>query len=181
MAEQKKYNSFKLMLGKRALRSKLSKRQPMVKSCSLKDAKTVGISFIAKQPAQIDGIKQFVRSLSENGIQTYVLGYIPVKKPDDFYLSQKGFNFFSDQELDFFLRPKSAQTDEFMNMKFDILIDLGSEQYFPMLYLLSLSQAKFKVGWATEPSPFDLTLSIDKSASQEYYFEQLTHYLTQLT
>ncbi len=181
MASQKKYNAFKLMLGNRALRKLVRKRKPQLVACSLNNAKTVGITFIANQPSQIEAIKQFVKMLADKGIQPCVLGYIPVKKPDDFYLSQKGFNFFTDKELDYCLRPKGEQTHEFMTTKFDILIDIGSEQYFPMLYLLTASEAKFKVGWATEPSPFDLTLNIPKSASQSYYFEQVTHYLTQLT
>jgi hypothetical protein len=181
MATQKKYNTFKLMLGRYALRNLLRKQKRHIVSCALKNAKTVGITFIANHPSQIEVVKQFVKSLADKGIQPCVMGYIPVKKPDDFYLSQKGFNFFSDKELDLSLRPTMPQTSEFINTKFDILIDIGSEHYFPMLYLISASEAKFKVGWANEPSPFDLTLSIPKSASQTYYFEQVTHYLTQLT
>jgi len=180
MIKQKKYNSLKLKLGKWKLKRliKNNGRHPIV--CSLNQAKTVGISFTVNNQEDLEKIRKILKRLAERNIQTYALGYIPVKKPNDYYLSQKSFNFFSDADLDFSLIPKNESVKEFINTKFDILIDFGSEEYFPMDYMINMSNAAFKVGWFSSNQPFDLMLNIDKNAGVEYYFDQVIHYLEKI-
>ncbi len=180
MTKEKKYNSIKLKLGNWDLNRSLKNEDRKVQVCSLEQAKTIGISFIVNAQDDLEKIRRILKILAEKGIQTYALGYIPVKKPNDFYLSQKSFNFFSDADLDFILRPKNDSVIEFINTKFDILIDFSSEEYFPMNYMLRKSKAGFKVGWYGEVQPFDLMLDIDKKANVEYYFEQALHYLEKI-
>ncbi len=180
MIKEKIYNSFKLKLSNWELKRSLKKENRIVKVCSLSQAKTIGISFIVNKQDDLEKIRRILKTLADKGIQTYALGYIPVKKPNDFYLSQKSFIFFSDADLDFLLRPKNNSVIEFINTKFDILIDFSSEGYFPMNYMLRKSKAGFKVGWYGEVQPFDLMLNIDKKADVEYYFEQALYYLEKI-
>ncbi len=181
MPKQKKYNSLKLWLGRRALNKKIKHQNRVVNLCPLKKAGSVGLTYVIKTPTDIDTVKNAARQLVALGIKTHVLCYLPVKKPDGFYLSQKGFNFFSDNDLDFKLRPTNEAVIEFVNTKFDILIDLGSDNYFPMEYILNVSEASFKVGWFNPNGAFDFMMQIDKQKGSQYYFDQVIHYLTQLT
>lgn len=180
MVKQKKYNSLKLKLGKWKLNRLVKNSNRCAIVCPLGQAKTIGISFTVNNQDELEKIRKILKRLAERNIQTYALGYIPVKKPNDFYLSQKSFNFFSDSDLDISLIPKSESVKEFIDTKFDILIDFGSEGYFPMNYMINVSKAAFKVGWFGNNQPFDLMLNIDKKAGVEYYFDQVLHYLEKI-
>lgn len=180
MVKTKKYNSLKLRLGSWKLKSSLKKIKRGAQVCSLANAKTVGVSFVATNQADLGAVNKILKKLTERNIQTFVIGYIPVKKPDDFYLSQKGFNFFSDADLDFTLIPKGESVIEFMDTTFDILIDFGSNGFFPMNYMLSMSKAKFKVGMMGEGTPFDMMMDIDKKSDKEYFFDQVLVYLEKI-
>ena len=181
MASPKRYNSLKLKLGRFFLERKLRRTKRNVQVCPIHQAKTVGITFVVNSPNDLENIRKYLKKLNDHGITTYSMGYIPVKKPHDFYLSQDNFNFFSDKELDWQLRPKSTDAIDFVNHKFDILIDMGTINYFPMYYLVSSSQAKFKVGLFDEHQPvFDFMINIDKKAGYDYYFDQVLHYLAKI-
>lgn len=180
MVKPKKYNSLKLKIGNWILTRSQKKVNRKVKVCSLSNVKTVGVSFVANNQSDLEVIRKILKDLASRNIQTYAIGYIPVKKPDDFYLSQKGFNFFSDADLDYRLIPKSDAVLEFINTEFDVLIDFGSDGFFPMNYMLSMSKASFKVGWFGEKKPFDMMIDIDHKSGKEYYFEQALVYLDKI-
>ena len=144
---------------------------------SMQNAKKVGVLFVVNSEKDLDVIRTILKRINSENVQTFALGYIPTKKPGDFYLSQKAFNFFSDKDLDFFLRPNSTEAIEFMQTPFDMLIDMGTVDFYPMQYLLYKSKAKFKIGWFGDKQPFDLMLSIDSKKGIEYYFEQVMFYL----
>ncbi len=177
MAKEKKYNRLKLKLSNWALSKGLKNEVRNTKVCSLKNAKTVGVTFAATSPKILEDVKKLLKDLASKGIQTFVLAYIPEKKPSDFFLSEKAFNFFYDKELDWLLRPSSQAALEFQNFEFDILIDFGSVSFYPMKYLLSKSKAKFKIGYFINDSPFDLMMDINPDSDSRYYFDQVLHYL----
>jgi hypothetical protein len=178
MAKEKKYNGFKLKISKWLLGKNLSTMVRFPKSCSLEKASTVGVTFAATSPEHLENIKKLLKELANMGVQTYTLGYIPEKKPSDFYLSEKAFNFFFDKELDWLLRPKNQAAMEFEATEFDILIDFGGISFFPMHALISKSKARFKVGLFTEDGPFDLMINIKDKKDYKYYFDQVIHYLS---
>lgn len=181
MILEKKYNPIKFKAGKIRLK-RMMKKLPVrnVKVCSLENVKTAGILFAINDQNNLEKIRKILKKMQKREIKTYALGYIPVKKPDDFYLSQKGFNFFSDNDLNFFLMPKSETTQEFVNTEFDILIDIFSEQYLPNSFIINLSKAHFKIGGICESKPFDLMIDVDKQTEVEYYFDQVLYYLEKL-
>ena len=65
--------------------------------------------------------------------------------------------------MDFLYRPKTEITGDFIKTRFDILIDLGSKEYYPMDYVLRMSDASFKIGKFGENTPFDFMLNIDNN------------------
>lgn len=180
MVGEKRYNTLRLKLSRLFVYSKWLKVSRKVESCSLGKAQTIGVTFAVSKPADLDQIHKVLKLLSKKGIKTLALGYIPEKKPDDFYLSEKSFNFFSDKDLDFLLQPKCQSALKFQDTEFDILIDLGTEQYYPMELLLIKSKARFKVGWYTQNSPFDFMINTKKEQGLDYYFSQVMHYLNNL-
>jgi hypothetical protein len=173
----KKYNGFKVRLNKMIVGRLIDDPKRRAIPTNLQKAKTVGILFVVNQEKDLELVRGILRQINNENIQTFALGYIPTKKPGDFYLSQKSFNFFSDIDLDFVLRPKSQEALEFIDSKFDILIDMGTMDYYPMQYIVYKSKAKFKIGWFGNQQPFDLMMSIDPKKGINYYFEQILFYL----
>jgi len=180
MAKEKRYNSLKLKFGRYFLKRELKDFHRRVKPCSISNAENVGITFVVNDQDELEIIRKLLKKLNAAGLKTFALGYLPVKKPNDFYLSQKGFNFFSDADLDFVLRPKSEAVVEFLGTEFDLLIDFDTEKYFPMNYVLRTSKAKFKVGWYGDDLPFDLMMDIQRKAGLEYYLDQTMLYLEKI-
>jgi len=179
MESKKKYNPIKLALSRMFLTPESKQPNRKIQVCPLSKAKTIGVTFVVLNPNEMELIKKFLKQLTGLGINTFALGYIPEKKPNDFYLSEKSCNFFYDKELDWVLRPNNPSAVEFQNTTFDILIDIGSFSYYPMQHLLYASKAKFKVGRFEENGPFDFMLNIEQKKGLEYYFSQVIHYLSQ--
>ncbi|MBI9068756.1 MAG: hypothetical protein JEZ09_15785 [Salinivirgaceae bacterium] len=177
MVGTKKYSSLKLKISKLFITKSI---QRTIEVCSIDKAQKVGVTFAVRKASDLIIVKKIIKSLADKGLKTFALGYIPEKKPDDFYLSEKSLNFFSDKNLDWLLRPNSASALEFQESNFDILIDLGTEAYYPMDLLIRKSKAKFKVGWYCENSPFDFMINIEKNKGLEYYYTQVIHYLNNL-
>lgn len=178
MAKTKTYNKLKLKISKWVVAKALSKIKPNTKACSLEQASSIGVTFAATSQKDLEVIKKLLKELSAKGIKTFALGYIPEKKPSDFYLSEKAFNFFYDKELDWLLRPNSASALEFQSTKFDVLIDFGSISFYPMQVLIIQSNAQFKVGQYMDNSPFDLMINLKNQNDFRYYFDQVVHYLS---
>lgn len=178
MASEKKYNALKLRLSSLLLARNLKQEGRNVKVCNIQQAKTVGVTFVVNNKEHVKEVKGFLKELMDRGLKTFALGYIPVKKPDEYYLSQKAFNFFSDKDLDWLLRPVNGPANEFIKAPFDILIDIDSDEFFPMHYVIEKSKAGFKVGRFGQQQTFDFMMNINKSEGIKEYYTQLIHYLT---
>lgn len=177
MVKPVKYNSLKLKIGNWVLNRNLKRINRIIKVCSLSKAETVGITFVVNNQSDLEDIRKILKDLSSKHLKTYAIGYIPVKKPDDYYLSEKGFNFFSNADLDYRLIPKSDSVLEFIKTNFDVLIDFGTEEYFPMSYVINMSKAGLKVGRYGEKNPFDVMIDLNSESSKNYYYEQALIYL----
>ncbi len=179
MTEEKKYNRLKQKISNWLLQKNLKNNNRIVNVCSLEKAKKIGLTSVVSSRKELDSVKNFYKKLLSDNINISAVCYIPEKKPDDFYLSDKQFNFFHDKDLDFFYRLKKQEAIDFQNTDFDILIDINNAaKWYPMHQLISKSKAKFKVGrFTAENSPFDLMINIKESDNIDYYFEQVLFYL----
>jgi hypothetical protein len=92
-----------------------------------------------------------------------VLGYVDSKKLIDHYLYRKGFDFFCKNDLNWYYKPVSSQTEKFINEPFDILINLSLEYQFPIHYVCSASKASFKTGrYSPTDTSLDFMIDIEK-------------------
>lgn len=77
--------------------------------------------------------------------------------------------------------PKSGKTDDFINKKFDLLLNIALKQNFILDYITALSQANFKVGGSpNETNYFDLNINIGEKDDAMYLVKQQIFYLAQL-
>lgn len=134
-----------------------------MRSCNLREAKTIGVLFDATHPFSFEIIKDLVKDLSSTAKEVMVLGYVDSKQMIDHYLYRKGFEFFTRNHLNWFNKPQSDAVNEFIKKDFDILLNLSLEQSYPVNYIFSLSKAKFKAARFYENDlTADLMINIEK-------------------
>lgn len=172
-------DNIKYKVGKLVLNQKLKSINRSVKVYNLYTAKSVGIIFNATNLDNYEITKSFQTSLSQRNIKVEALGFVDSKEIVDFYTARKGFSFFCKKNLNWYSKPKNPVVDEFMSHKYDILIDLSLEDHFPIRYILSLTEASFKVGRFVEgDSPYDFMLDISKNKRLDFLIDQIKYYLT---
>src|SRR4030043_1471026 len=113
----------RVYIGRKVLHSKLKSLKRNIKVCNISEAKSVGIIYNATNAVSFEIIRDFTKILMQKKIEVSILGYVNSKKLIDHYLYRKGFDFFSQNDLNWYYRPVSAVTEEFIRKPFDILID----------------------------------------------------------
>jgi hypothetical protein len=156
-------NRIKISAGDRVLANKLrnSTRVPAV--CNISDARHIGIIYNATEFVSFEIIRNLVKELTHNSAKVTVLGYVDSKKLIDHYLYRKGFDFFSKNELNWYSKPVSPVVEHFIEEKFDLLISLSLEEYYPIRYITALSPALFKAGKYSDNEHYlDFMIDIEK-------------------
>lgn len=142
-------------------------------------AKTFGIVFDATVQKNYEKVRELLAFVSEKKIRVVAIGYIDNKNVLNVYSYQTGINFFSNKDLNWFRQPKCESVNNFINIKFDILVDLTLYSWFPIQYIIGNSKAKFKVGRLIEDDSFyDMMIDVSKNESIEYFIKQVKHYLS---
>ena len=85
------------------------------------------------------------------------------------------------KDLNFWGLPKPDMIGDFVDMKFDVLLNIALEQNLVLDYITLLSKARFKVGWSPEENNyFDLNINIGENDDAMFLAKQQIFYLAQL-
>ncbi len=77
--------------------------------------------------------------------------------------------------------PKVDKVGEFIEIKFDVLLNIALEPNFAVDYITALSKAKFKIGSSpNDENYFDLNIKIGENQDAMYLAKQQIFYLAQL-
>jgi hypothetical protein len=86
---------------------------------------------------------------------------------------------FSDKACNWFGKPKMTDIDNFIDERFDILVDLSTKTYFSLQYISIKSKADFKIGRISEESvPYDLVIT--GCDTEKCFMEKLEFYLQKI-
>jgi hypothetical protein len=139
---------------------------------------TIGIVFDASSSSDNVIIKNLVKDLRQMGKDARVMGYVNSRSKDAQYISDGHNVYISKQDFNWFNMPKEPMIDEFIAKKFDLLLVLTHQSWFPIHYISALSQAAFKVGCSVETNPeFDLMIEMPIETPIEEQAQQMMHYL----
>ncbi len=156
-------DNIKARIGQQMLAGKTGSADRKITLCKLSEAKNIGIIFDATEYISFEIVRDLVKQLSNNTISISVLGYVDSKKLIDHYLYRKGFDFFCKNDLNWYYKPISSQTEQFINEPFDILIDLSLDYLFPIHFITTSSKASFKTGrYSLTDSSLDFMIDIEK-------------------
>jgi hypothetical protein len=178
MKEVVLFKSIRKKIGKSILKRKLKNFRREKQLYSFGTSQIVGVLFKTNTQGDFEIVKKFLHFLSEQDNKVVALCFVDYKKVPDYYFLRKGFNFFSRSDLSTFLLPKTQFIVDFISKPFDILIDLSTEENFPLTYISSLSQAKLKVGKLHNGNNnFDVMIDTSKDNSVQSLIEQIKHYI----
>jgi hypothetical protein len=107
---------------------------------------------------------------------------VPKAEVAAFLQSSQDFDFFTREDFNWYYKPQGRKVAGFISESFDILIDLRLSKFTPLLFIVALSRAHFKVGrYRTDFKEFyDLMIDVDDNSDLTYFTEQILHYLSML-
>lgn len=151
-----------------------------VKTTNLQNAATIGIIYNASNEEICNKIKAFVKILRDDKKKVKALGYVNGKISEAHHLSKLEFDFFSPADLNWYGHQNSPVINNFINEKFDILLDLNFDNCKPTYYIAALSQSTFKVGKLSSQNKLSHDFLIDIGQSNngiDFFIKQVQHYL----
>lgn len=162
-------------IARQILDSKLSSVARDKRIYNLDTASSAGVLWILDQEETFKKVEEQLRNA---GIKTTGLCYAPNGKA----IIPEGINCFSKKQINYWTEiPKSALVEDFIHQKFDLLIDLTMQKYFPMVYITALSEANFKIGTAgSSQNYFDLNIDFQTSPDSSQLADQILYYLIRI-
>jgi len=122
--------------------SALRKNKSLRASTPWRRSNLVGIIFSVEDRQKHADIKEFVRSLEQEGKTVRVLEFLPRKKENYEFL----YDFFTIQDLNFWGRIDNDTARKFMDTPFDYLFYIDDQPNPLVLNLLAQSRAHCRVG-----------------------------------
>jgi hypothetical protein len=165
----------KSKLANRVLSSKLEALSRSKKVFNLDSAQTAGILWEIDQEASF---RQIENELRNSGVKTTGLCYSSSRKA----VISNGTNGFTRKQASWWLEiPKAKVADDFIQQKFDVLIDLTGQKSFPVVFVTALSNAAFKIGHSgTSTNYFDWNIEFADKPETSQLAEQILYYLKRI-
>jgi len=175
-------NDFRKFFGQYILEREWRTVKRKVSSVSLRGAKNVGVIFNARDEKQFSEIKLFVQELKQDGKEVRTLGFVPKQEMITFFENSIQHEFFSNDDFNWYFKPKGRKVVGFMSEPFDLLIDLRLKKSIPLLFIVSLSRSTFKVGRFRKEFKeyYDLMIELEDEANLNYFIVQVKHYLNMI-
>lgn len=168
----------RIRLGRHSLRKEVTRLQRRQKAINLEAAREIGILFNMESEADYDRVSRFTSELNQVGKKVQVIGLYKYRKLPPYYAQKLAYDLIMPGDLDPFYRPNAAFVSKFIDYEFDMLIDLGTPENFPLFYIASLSKAGFKLGRSSgeEGLPYDLMIETGETIESDELIRQLIHY-----
>jgi len=108
------FSKIRYSIGERNLAKKaaLQHRQKIVRNFT--NCHDAGIIFDGSSTEDFSIVKDFMKYLSARKIESSLIGYVDADTVRDSYLLWKNCHFFCKKDLDFFYRPKTEMSNEFL-------------------------------------------------------------------
>lgn len=159
------------------LNQKLSQTKVNRTSVEFDIAKSIGILFDATDASNRNKVLTYAQNMVKNGKKVKLLGFVNNKQKDLSF----SFKYFTLNEINWKLVPESAEINQFMNKKFDILINLYLGEVKSIEYISALSKANLRVGpFSENPNSFDLMIDIPNSKGIAHLIKQVDFFLNRI-
>lgn len=146
---------------------------------NLEDAKTIGIVFDATSNENFMLVKKYISYLKDMKKRVKGIGFYNQKEVPLMTYSKLEYDFFSLKDLSWNNSPNNVYVTNFIEDKYDVLLDLNINDLFPLRYISSLSKARFKVGMKSDrnTSIFDMMIEVQDTTNLKYFLRNMDTYL----
>ncbi len=147
---------------------------------NLEECKTIGILFAFDTPENFELLKKYVGYLKDFKKKIKAFGYFDMDAPPGgLSYSKVEFEFFTRKDLNWYGRPTTVYTQNFMEESWDVLIDLNLTEVVPLKFMAAKSNSRFKIGKLTEENKkyYDMLIEFDKTKNFKYFLAQVDTYL----
>lgn len=147
---------------------------------SFDEAGKIGLLYDATDEKDYEMVKTYVKNIRANFKKDILaMGYVDKKELPQSQFAQYGLDFFTKRDINFKMVPTNPIVQNFINEKFDILINLNSGKCFPLRYISALSHARFRVGryLRNATDSYDMMVQIKGEPTIKTVIEEIEHFL----
>jgi len=157
------------------LSQQLKKTTREHQACSFFNASSIALLFDGSKPENIEPVKkyhQFLRGLNK---RVHLLCYIDKERPGE----SLPFDYLTRKNLNWCFVPDAEKISDFIGRRFDVLINLSTEECLPLEYISALSASTYRVGRFIPDKTFchDLMIDLNGRNDVSYLIEQAEYYL----
>jgi hypothetical protein len=173
------FKNIRIGIGRSRLTNKAEKIRRKPSYSNFNNIKEIGIVWDSSKTEEFHALSKFSQKMHEKNIGVSIIGYFEGKELPDQYTAIRYLSCIRRSEVNFLYYPVTSEANNFINFKFDVLIDINFNNILPLQVISSLSNACFKVGLLDSQisSVFDLTMDIKKPVTTEEYLNQVIYYL----
>lgn len=147
---------------------------------SFDEATKIGLLYDATDEKDYEVVKVYVKKIRSTFKKDILaMGFVDRKTLPQSQFAQYGLDFFTKRDINFKMIPVNPIVQNFINEKFDILINLNSGKCFPLRYIAAMSHAKFRVGRYVRNATdsYDLMVQIKGEPGIKTVIEEIEHFL----
>ena len=174
------FRNSRLKIGNRILSKRAAKSRRKMLYSNFSSVKKIGIVWDASKKDDFPALARFHQKMQDKDVAVNILGYYNYKELPDQYTAIHFLTCIRNSDINIFHIPKTEEAESFIDKKFDVLIDMNSDNVFTLTYISTLSKASFKVGLPnndSDNSPFDLIIELKKPVKAEEYLNLTLKYL----
>jgi hypothetical protein len=174
--------SIRSKLGNYSFLREVSKLKHKREVVGLEEARRIGVLYDATDDYNYEMVKQYVKVVRSRQKEILALGYVDRKELPANKFAQYGLDFFCRKNLNWKMIPDSPIVTNFINEKFDILINLNNSKCFPLRYIAAVSHARFRVGRFDKRNMvcYDMMIQVTGEPGIKTIIEEVENFLQQI-
>jgi hypothetical protein len=166
-------------IGRWQLNREIRQKKKNPKMLSLARAQHIGIVYNAESKENEQAINQYANELRAEGKKVFMLGYVDQKQLPHTKKFLLNSEFFWHEKLNSLNLPVKGKIGQFLQLEFDLLLNLYNEPLLPMQAIAAYSKAKYRVGANIEGSLnyYDAVIDTGSRNDLRFLIEQVDFYL----
>lgn len=176
------FENIKAKLGNLRFAKEVAKMSHEREAVGFDAAKKIGILYDATDPSDFEIVKQYVKEVRGQSKEVMALGFVDKKELSSNQFAQLGLEFFSKKNLNWKMIPNNRAVVNFIDEKFDVVINLAKNEIFPLRYIAALSKARFRVGRFDKHFTYcyDLMIHSENNADLKQFIQEAENYLRKI-
>jgi hypothetical protein len=161
-----------------SLQKELKATKRSVAFNNFESSTTVGFIFDATDKDKYQLSREFMDSVGKLNNRIFAIAFASKSDQIAYFPFKQGVDYFGLDEVNWYGKPSNPVINDFMKRNFDILVDLSLTDIFPIQYIYSLSNARFKITNKSGKARYaDFVIEVGNSGKLVDYISQIQHYI----